>query len=58
MPQVGKSGKLEKFEIPSKIKVLPEPWTPESGLVTAAMKLKRESIKKAFGSELTHLYSE
>jgi hypothetical protein len=56
--QVGKSGKLDKFEIPSKIKVISEPWTPESGLVTAAMKLKREIIRKTFASELTHLYSD
>ena len=25
-----------------------EPWTPEGGLVTAAMKLKRKSIEHAF----------
>ncbi|CAF1808881.1 unnamed protein product, partial [Brassica oleracea var. botrytis] len=27
-----KAAKLEKFEIPAKIKLLPEPWTSESGL--------------------------
>ncbi|KAF2578914.1 hypothetical protein F2Q68_00006267 [Brassica cretica] len=27
-----KAAKLEKFEIPTKIKLLPEPWTSESGL--------------------------
>lgn len=55
--QVAKEGKLEKFEIPVKVKVLPEPWTPESGLVTAAMKLKREALRKAFADELVYLYS-
>ncbi|CAN7014988.1 unnamed protein product, partial [Brassica oleracea var. botrytis] len=27
-----KAAKVEKFEIPAKIKLLPEPWTSESGL--------------------------
>ncbi|MCD7455348.1 Long chain acyl-CoA synthetase 8 [Datura stramonium] len=39
--KVGKAARLDKFEIPAKIKLIPEPWTPESGLVTAALKLKR-----------------
>lgn len=54
--QVGKQGRLEKFEIPMKIKLLPEPWTPESGLVTAALKLKRENVKKLFDEDLKALY--
>ncbi|CAA7405214.1 unnamed protein product [Spirodela intermedia] len=55
--QAAKQGRLEKFEIPLKIKILPEPWTPESGLVTAALKLKREVIKKQFAEDLAKLYS-
>eukprot|EP01018_Ginkgo_biloba_P013430 Gb_03324 [translate_table: standard] len=54
--KVGKSAKLEKFEIPAKIKLLSDPWTPETGLVTAALKLKRDVIKKAFAEELNKLY--
>ncbi|XP_078447599.1 long chain acyl-CoA synthetase 9, chloroplastic-like [Wolffia australiana] len=54
--EVAKKGRLEKFEIPSKIKLVPEPWTPESGLVTAALKLKREVIRKTFADDLAHLY--
>ncbi|CAO2834527.1 unnamed protein product [Amaranthus hypochondriacus] len=52
-----KNARLEKFEIPARIKLLSEPWTPESGLVTAALKLKREVIKKVFSDELIALYS-
>ncbi|BFG35134.1 hypothetical protein CerSpe_214080 [Prunus speciosa] len=48
---------LEKFDIPAKIKLLSEPWTPESGLVTAALKLKRDVIKKAFSEDLSKLYA-
>lgn len=55
--QEAKKARLEKFEIPAKIKVLSEPWTPESGLVTAAHKLKREAIRKVFCDELSMLYS-
>ncbi|MED6138343.1 Long chain acyl-CoA synthetase 9, chloroplastic [Stylosanthes scabra] len=52
-----KNSRLEKFEIPAKIKLLCNPWTPESGLVTAALKIKRESIRKTYDNELKELYS-
>nr|XP_010930884.1 long chain acyl-CoA synthetase 9, chloroplastic [Elaeis guineensis]XP_010930885.1 long chain acyl-CoA synthetase 9, chloroplastic [Elaeis guineensis] len=55
--EAAKQARLEKFEIPSKIKLLPEPWTPESGLVTAALKLKRENIRRAFADDLAKLYA-
>ncbi|KAM7492433.1 hypothetical protein LguiA_035354 [Lonicera macranthoides] len=51
-----KAAKLDKFELPAKIKLLPDPWTPESGLVTAALKLKREQVKAKFKDELDKLY--
>lgn len=54
--QAAKKARLEKFEIPAKIKLLSQPWTPESGLVTAALKLKRDVIRKAFSEELSKLY--
>lgn len=57
LQKVGRSANLEKFEIPAKIKVLWEPWTPESGLVTAALKLKRENLRKEFAGELKKLYA-
>ncbi|KAG6663027.1 long chain acyl-CoA synthetase 8 [Carya illinoinensis] len=56
LSKVGKTAKLDKFEIPPKIKLLPEPWTPESGLVTAAFKIKREQLKAKFKDELKKLY--
>ncbi|CAN0892417.1 Long chain acyl-CoA synthetase 9, chloroplastic [Linum grandiflorum] len=51
-----KKARLEKFEIPAKIKLLSNPWTPETGLVTAALKIKREAIRKAFSEELSKMY--
>lgn len=56
LSKVAKEAKLDKFEIPAKIKLLPDPWTPESGLVTAALKLKREQLKAKFKDELEKLY--
>nr|AFK44149.1 unknown [Lotus japonicus] len=52
-----KKARLEKFEIPAKIKVLSDPWTPETGLVTAALKLKRDIIRKTFQEDLAKLYA-
>ncbi|KAL9270698.1 Long chain acyl-CoA synthetase 8-like protein [Drosera capensis] len=56
LSKVAKEAKLDKFELPAKIKLLPESWTPESGLVTAALKIKGEQIKGRFKSELQKLY--
>lgn len=55
--QVGKGAKLDKFEIPAKVKLLPDPWTPESGLVTAALKIKREQLKGKFKEDLQKLHA-
>lgn len=55
--QAAKQARLVKFEIPAKIKLIPEPWTPESGLVTAALKLKREVIRKTYENDLAQLYA-
>ncbi|XP_022768182.1 long chain acyl-CoA synthetase 9, chloroplastic-like [Durio zibethinus] len=55
--QIAKKSRLEKFEIPAKIKLHSTPWTPESGLVTAALKIKREAIRKAFSEDLAKLYT-
>jgi len=55
--QEAKRARLQRFEIPAKIKLLSELWTPESGLVTAALKLKRDIIKKTFSEDLSNLYA-
>lgn len=56
LSKVAKASRLDKFETPAKIKLLPDPWTPESGLVTAALKIKREQLKSKFKDELQKLY--
>lgn len=55
--KAARDARLEKFEVPAKIKLLPDPWTPEVGLVTAALKLKRATIRKAFAEDLAQLYA-
>jgi long-chain acyl-CoA synthetase len=39
---------LAAFEIPRKVKVTDEIWTPESGLVTASLKLQRNPLREHY----------
>jgi len=52
----GIKSNLEKFEIPKMVTLAPEAWTPESGLVTAAFKIKRQVIKTFFQSDIEQMY--
>lgn len=52
----GKKCKLAKFEIPAKITLCHEIWTPEMGLVTAAFKLKRKDIQNKYQKEISQMY--
>ena len=52
----GLSMGLQKFEIPKQIYITPDIWTPESGLVTAAMKLKRKEIGQYYPSYISKMY--
>jgi len=54
----GKNRNLEKFEMPTRLTLSPEIWTPESGLVTAAFKLKRKCIQALFQPSIDRMYSE
>jgi len=51
------SHKLQKFEIPRNLYLVAEPWTPESGLITAAFKLKRKSLENAYQDDIAELYA-
>ena len=54
----GIKSNLEKFEIPKMVTLAPEAWTPESGLVTAAFKLKRKMIQSFFQQDIEQMYKE
>ena len=43
--QHGKKHRLEKFEIPGAVTLVKEVWDVDSGLVTAAFKLKRRPLQ-------------
>uniref|UniRef100_A0A0N5CC14 long-chain-fatty-acid--CoA ligase n=1 Tax=Strongyloides papillosus TaxID=174720 RepID=A0A0N5CC14_STREA len=47
---------LEKFEIPSKVFLCHEPWTSVNGLLTEALKLKRNPIHKKYKKEINEMY--
>lgn len=49
-------GKLVGFEIPKKVALVAETWTPENDMLTAAMKLKRLPIVAKHQAELDALY--
>ncbi|KAK2849411.1 hypothetical protein Q5P01_009245 [Channa striata] len=48
--------KLQRFEIPLKVHLSPEPWTPETGLVTDAFKLKRKELKNHYLDHIERMY--
>uniref|UniRef100_A0A8C6MHK1 long-chain-fatty-acid--CoA ligase n=1 Tax=Nothobranchius furzeri TaxID=105023 RepID=A0A8C6MHK1_NOTFU len=48
--------KLQRFEIPVKVRLSPEPWTPETGLVTDAFKLKRKELRNHYLSDIERMY--
>ncbi|XP_017351676.1 long-chain-fatty-acid--CoA ligase 3b [Ictalurus punctatus] len=50
------NAKLERFEIPKKIRLSAEPWTPETGLVTDAFKLKRKELKSHYQEDIERMY--
>ncbi|MCI4390786.1 hypothetical protein PGIGA_G00126840 [Pangasianodon gigas] len=50
------TAKLERFEIPKKIRLSAEPWTPETGLVTDAFKLKRKELKSHYQEDIERMY--
>ncbi|KAM9795278.1 long-chain-fatty-acid--CoA ligase 4 [Neosynchiropus ocellatus] len=53
---VATSIKLQRFEIPVKVHLSPEPWTPETGLVTDAFKLKRKELKNHYLDHIERMY--
>lgn len=47
---------LNKMEIPTKIKLCSEEWLPDTGLVTAALKIRRKNIHDYYKSEIRNMY--
>ncbi|KAK7083826.1 Long-chain-fatty-acid--CoA ligase 4 [Halocaridina rubra] len=53
----GKKRGLGRWDIPSAIFLSSESWTPESGLVTAALKIRRKNVKEHFNSAIEKMYN-
>ena len=49
--------RLNRREIPLKVRVCPEEWSPDNGMLTAAMKLKRVNIVNKYKSEIYEMFS-
>ena len=52
----GMQANLQKNEIPTKIMLVTEDWTPDSGLVTAALKLRRKNIQDKYRLDINRMY--
>jgi long-chain acyl-CoA synthetase len=46
------------YEVPKKLLILPEPFSPDNGILTPTLKLKRREVHKAFGEKIEALYSD
>jgi long-chain acyl-CoA synthetase len=49
---IGKKNGFKAQELLQAVVLTPDEWTPESGLVTAAQKIQRGAISKAFKAEI------
>ncbi|XP_055929424.1 long-chain-fatty-acid--CoA ligase 4-like isoform X3 [Argiope bruennichi] len=53
----GQKSKLMRTEIPTKVKLCSEEWQPESGLVTAAFKIRRKFIEQFYQNSIDEMYN-
>lgn len=53
---VGRKAGLKSFEFIKAIGLVPDEWTPENGLMTAAMKVKRTDIQKRYNELCEKLF--
>lgn len=47
---------LQRFEVPTKLKFVPELWLPDTGLVTDSLKLKRKALENFYQKEIEAAY--
>ncbi|KAJ3061938.1 long-chain fatty acid-CoA ligase [Podochytrium sp. JEL0797] len=57
LKDVAKSIGLQRAEIVGHISLCPEEWTPQNGMLTAAMKLQRKEIVSRFKVQIREMYS-
>ncbi|XP_062844329.1 long-chain-fatty-acid--CoA ligase 4b isoform X2 [Trichomycterus rosablanca] len=54
--QAANSNKLQRFEVPLKVRLSSQVWTPETGLVTDAFKLKRKELQRHYEQDINRMY--
>lgn len=52
----GAKARLHKNEIPAKVLLVSDEWSPDTGLVTAAMKIRRKNVTERYKLEINRLY--
>ena len=57
LTEYGLKNGLEKFELPKKIALVMDEWTPDSGLVTAAFKIRRRFIVEKYQNLIDAMYA-
>lgn len=55
---ISKESGLKGFETPQNIHLLPTQWTPQDGLVTPTLKVKRKQMEEFYRKEIDALYRE
>lgn len=53
-----KKAGLHKSEIPQRIKLCIEDWTPDNGLLTAGLKIRRKPIKDFYIRDIEEMYGQ
>jgi long-chain acyl-CoA synthetase len=57
LAQTGRLAQLSKKEIPIKIKLVIDEWSPDNDMLTAAMKLKRKNVQNKYSKQIDKLFS-
>ena len=55
---IGRKSGLKGFELPKKISIINEPFSPNNGLMTNTLKLKPKNIRIKYNLELKKMYEE
>jgi len=56
LKQAGQQARLKSFELPRVIHLCSDEWSPDNGLLTAAMKLRRGPIVKHYKEQIEKMY--
>ena len=55
--KTGQSSNINKKEIPVRIRLVPEEWTPDNDMLTAAIKMKRKNVENRYHKEIQSLFN-